>query len=322
MAQAWRTVRVFISSTFHDMQAERDHMVRFVFPRLREELLPRRIHLLDVDLRWGVTSEQDVSDVCREIIDHCRPRFMCMLGGRYGSVPPGKNRSITADEVHYGVLDSMLNDRSFAYFYFRDDTATAAMVETTPGEFQEPKGSDNQNKLDKLKQAIIDEGLNPFTYPAQWDKKSRRLIGLKKFGDRVYENLLGSMKSDPELRDRFVTDTAAQLGEFAEENAAMEAFVEERSERFVLGSRGAMLEELLAHASTIGGNGYICLTGAPGSGKSALLAHLYSRLTNSSHPSSFNVQHSLVIRHFVGASPLRIDAGCSQRCKLWRRHGG
>jgi len=65
---AFRYVRVFISSTFRDMQAERDHLVRFVFPRLREQLLPRRIHLVDVDLRWGVTSEQDASEVCREII--------------------------------------------------------------------------------------------------------------------------------------------------------------------------------------------------------------------------------------------------------------
>src|SRR5439155_18181450 len=97
MPTTWRTVRVFISSTFRDMQAERDHLVRFVFPRLREQLLPRRIHLVDVYLRWGVTREQDVSEVCREIINECRPRFLCMLGGPYGRVPPGKNRSITAD---------------------------------------------------------------------------------------------------------------------------------------------------------------------------------------------------------------------------------
>lgn len=38
MAGSWQTVRVFISSTFRDMQAERDHLVRFVFPRLRELL--------------------------------------------------------------------------------------------------------------------------------------------------------------------------------------------------------------------------------------------------------------------------------------------
>ncbi|MBI3797269.1 MAG: DUF4062 domain-containing protein [Deltaproteobacteria bacterium] len=53
MTTNWKTVRVFISSTFRDMQAERDHLVRFVFPRLREQLLPRRIHLVDIDLRWG-----------------------------------------------------------------------------------------------------------------------------------------------------------------------------------------------------------------------------------------------------------------------------
>src|ERR1035437_4241315 len=95
MTAAWRTVRVFISSTFKDMQAERDHLVRFVFPRLREELLPRRIHLVDVDLRWGVTGDQDASEVCRETVDECRPRFLCMSGGRYGWVPPGTSFSIT-----------------------------------------------------------------------------------------------------------------------------------------------------------------------------------------------------------------------------------
>lgn len=94
------------------------------------------------------------------------------------------------------------------------------------------------------------------------------------------------MKSDPDLRDRFVTDTAAQPDEFDEENAAMEAFVEERSERFVLGSRETVLEELLAHASATGGNGYVCLIGAPGSGKSALLAHLSQHSTLNSQPFS------------------------------------
>ena len=85
MVQDWRTVKVFISSTFRDMQGERDHLVRFVFPRLREELLKRRIHLVDVDLRWGVTSEQDALEVCKEIIDECRPRPLIIL--REGRTP-------------------------------------------------------------------------------------------------------------------------------------------------------------------------------------------------------------------------------------------
>ena len=80
--QPWTTVRVFVSSTFRDMSAERDHLVRFVFPRLREALLPRRIHLVDVDLRWGVANDQDAFELCMDEIDRCRPRFICLLGGR------------------------------------------------------------------------------------------------------------------------------------------------------------------------------------------------------------------------------------------------
>ena len=306
MSAFWKTVRIFISSTFRDMQAERDHLVRFVFPRLREDLLNRHIHLVDVDLRWGVTSEQDASQVCREIINECRPRFLCMLGGRYGWVPPGKTRSITADEVHFGVLDRTLKDRGFAYFYFRNEAATAAMVESISGEFREPPGSDNQNKLAELKHAIVAAGLNPFSYLAQWDSENRRLAGLKRFGDRVYDDLIANMRSDPELRDRFAAEVTSQSDEVTEENDAMAAFVEERSQRFVLGSREPVLNELLAHASALGGNGYVCLVGAPGSGKSALLAFLYGRLLSENLEQRTENQ-PLVITHFVGASPGSTD---------------
>ena len=94
MAQAWKTVRVFISSTFRDMQAERDHLVRLVFPRRREQCLPRRIHLVDLDLRWGVTSEQDATEVCREIINEC-PRLSCACSADAAawSCPGGSNPS-------------------------------------------------------------------------------------------------------------------------------------------------------------------------------------------------------------------------------------
>jgi len=291
MAATWRTVRIFVSSTFRDMHAERDHLVRFVFPRLREELLQRRIHLVDVDLRWGVTSEQDSLQVCKEIIDECRPRFLCMLGGRYGWTPPGRAESITAAEVRYGVLDQ-LGRHGYAFFYFRDPVATYSMVEARPGEFRETPGSPNEQKLADLKSAIIKAGLNPFVYAANWDRETKRLTGLKAFGDRVYADLKRSI--DEELGRQ----PPEKLDEFAEENAAMEAFVEERTERFVLGSREPVLNELLAHAEGVDSNGYLCLTGEAGSGKSALLSHFYRCLLS---PAS-GLPPSLVIPHFVGAS--------------------
>ena len=86
MPAAWKTVRVFISSTFRDMHAERDHLVKVVFPALREKLEEHRIHLVDIDLRWGVTADQadndQALDLCLQQIDECRPLFVSILGER------------------------------------------------------------------------------------------------------------------------------------------------------------------------------------------------------------------------------------------------
>lgn len=108
MSKKWRTIRIFISSTFRDMQVERDHLVRFVFPELKEKCRKHRIHLIDVDLRWGV-SEANVQDgkaldICLDEIDTCRPYFLGLLGQLYGSIPPGETHSITAQEIFHGVL--------------------------------------------------------------------------------------------------------------------------------------------------------------------------------------------------------------------------
>ena len=53
MPSTWNTIRIFISSPFCDMHAERDHLVKVGFPELRERCTKRHLHLVDVDLRWG-----------------------------------------------------------------------------------------------------------------------------------------------------------------------------------------------------------------------------------------------------------------------------
>jgi len=54
MPSTWKTIRIFISSTFRDIHTERDHLVKVVFPELRERCAKRHLHLVDVDL--GVPS--------------------------------------------------------------------------------------------------------------------------------------------------------------------------------------------------------------------------------------------------------------------------
>ncbi len=106
----WKTIRVFISSTFKDFHVERDHLIRFVFPELKEKCRKYRVNLIEMDLRWGVT-EQDAQDgkaldICLDEIDSCRPYFLGLLGHRYGWIPDGEKHSITAQEIYHGVLEN------------------------------------------------------------------------------------------------------------------------------------------------------------------------------------------------------------------------
>ena len=80
----WRTVKVFISSTNRDMNAERDHLVKVVFPSLREKLGKHRVYLIDIDLRWGLQKSSLTMTRCLisalDLIDVCRPFFIGILG--------------------------------------------------------------------------------------------------------------------------------------------------------------------------------------------------------------------------------------------------
>src|SRR5271169_5355155 len=89
-----KQVRVFISSTFRDTHAERDHLVTVVFPELRERMALLGLEFFEVDLRWGVP-ERGVDgeranswEYCKKWINAVRPFFLCLLGERYGWVPP------------------------------------------------------------------------------------------------------------------------------------------------------------------------------------------------------------------------------------------
>ena len=62
-----RQIRVFISSTFQDMQDERSELIRKTFPRLREMAAQRDVTLTEVDLRWGITKEESESGKVMEI---------------------------------------------------------------------------------------------------------------------------------------------------------------------------------------------------------------------------------------------------------------
>ncbi len=148
---AWSERPVFISSTFRDMHAERDALLKFVFPALEERLHERRERLIPIDLRWGVESvgheykEVLVLQVCLREVDRARPLMLVILGQRYGWVPPALQmatavegrghelanalgKSVVELEIAYGALAT--KEPSRAAFFFRDlDAADMAQAD-------------------------------------------------------------------------------------------------------------------------------------------------------------------------------------------------
>ena len=76
-AQPSRTFRVFVSSTFEDLKAERDALQRYVFPRLADLCATRNARFQAIDLRWGVSEEASLD---QRAIPICRPRSNAASG--------------------------------------------------------------------------------------------------------------------------------------------------------------------------------------------------------------------------------------------------
>ncbi|HOT97942.1 MAG TPA: DUF4062 domain-containing protein [bacterium] len=113
----WEKVYIFISSTFNDMHAERDVLVKKVFPQLADWCEARRLRMVDIDLRWGVTEQdatrnQNVVQVCLQRIDECRPFFLCLLGQRYGWVPSHREVSAETLDSFPGLAEAIDDGRS------------------------------------------------------------------------------------------------------------------------------------------------------------------------------------------------------------------
>jgi hypothetical protein len=57
LARPGQIFRVFVSSTFGDLKAERNALQERVFPRLRELCAEHGARFRAIDLRWGVSKE-------------------------------------------------------------------------------------------------------------------------------------------------------------------------------------------------------------------------------------------------------------------------
>lgn len=286
-----RVIRVFISSTFRDMGAERDHLVKFVFPQLRHLCDCRGVVWGEVDLRWGVTEEQkaegQVLPICLKEIRNCRPYFIGLLGERYGWIPDviseellrnepwlGEHRdhSVTELEILHGVLnDPEMADH--AYFYFRDPAYIQQLSPNVRGDYisEDP---DSANKLETLKDRI-----RKSLFPVR-----ENYLDVKALGDLVLQDMTAVINqlfpdgSQPDPLDR--------------EAMEHESYAQSRARVYI--GRQEYFDRLDSHAMGDSEHPLVIL-GDSGSGKSALLANWAIRYRQE-YPTD------LVIQHYIGAT--------------------
>lgn len=138
----YRSIRVFISSTFIGMEKERNHLMQHVFPRLVHLAAKRHVSVSPLDLRWGISKESaergEVVKTCLREIRNTHPFFIGILGSRYGWTPSLEEISIDSEtlqefpwlkddvqnglsmteiEMQFGVLRE--REKVNAYFYYK-----------------------------------------------------------------------------------------------------------------------------------------------------------------------------------------------------------
>lgn len=182
----WRRYLVFISSTFKDMDVERDIIKFRVIPALNRRFCNEHIQIQAIDLRLGINtadmteeeSERKVLDACLACIDSARPFFIGLLGERYGWIPPERSlqrflakisvpdrawfqsftgKSVTELEFMYGSNTKEGFSFSNSFFFFRDGRSYDVMDAESKKDYcdsENPdlKKEDQQERSIKLRQ--------------------------------------------------------------------------------------------------------------------------------------------------------------------------
>ncbi len=287
-------LRVFISSTFRDLQEEREHLVKKVFPEIRVLCRQRGVTFTEIDLRWGLTDEEAalgrIIRTCLEEVDRCHPFFCGIVGSTYGWIP----------QLHEIFMDDQLIER-----YPWVEAAVREGKSVTELEFI-------QGVLSRVDAATQREGANEEVDPYECvmlyrrrhdgplDSDSRRL---ESFVDRVTSCGLEFQEFvDPlELGGRVRSDLHSLIERmWPDRDGPSPDELELRAHRAFAASRRRAYIPRTEYDGVVGDSTAIAaqltvIAGASGIGKSSLSASIAADFARK-HPDA------LLVEHYVGAT--------------------
>lgn len=271
---------IFVSSTFKDMQLERDVIQNKITPKLNIIAREYGDEISFCDLRWGVdTSELEseegskkVLEVCLDEIDRCQPPMIVILGDRYGWIPSDTliedtskrkkleldhlKKSVTALEIEYGALHNE-NTANNTFFYYRE------IENEFPSDFLS-EDEEHKQLLEQLKEKIRKIcGNNIKTYKVRYNENNS--YALDTFETMLYED----------LKQYFMKQwsTFEKKSPFEKESYKHEMYAQAKNNMFR--TRNKLVQICL---DSIDKNTYTFIKGEVGSGKSTLVSHLYEHI--------------------------------------------
>lgn len=268
MPTNFRQIRLFLSSTFKDMNEERDYLNKYVFPVISEYCAKRYLEFIPIDLRWGISEEDSrnglVLSACLDEIRKSRPFFIGILGSRYGWVPTlaeldkldpslsaerkwlelaiQERASITAMEFSYGAL--RYDDNASACFFMRDESLQV------PEDSKEKTDSEAERKLALLKQKVRSQKKYPcHTYSSIKEFAATLTVELKAMIDRNYPHVNDEIESLIGKHNYILDKDSRTFCDYNKHMETIESWLHMRERWLVLyGKHGGGYNELLAYA--------------------------------------------------------------------------
>lgn len=296
-----RQIRVFISSSFENMDEERNYLRDVVVHRIQEKARKRAVAVTALDLRWGIPEGTDLGktiEICMNEIDNSFPFFIGIVGGSYGSQPDKKEvfdsnkvlqeqysalckyfemkMSITEMEMRYGVLDCDEEERRKINALFltkKEDIETIRKDSRLNGLNCAIKACGENFEESK----ITHDGKNHI-----WSSDYSSIEEFGKIIELVFDDIL----------DRLFPEDK-ELDSYQQQLFMQEAVLAELSRFYIPDSK---IIDAINNFITDSSKQKLLITGERGCGKSSLLAYWISRYSTEYQKDGVDI-----IYHFVGS---------------------